>query len=183
MSTLALIATLYGERGRKWLPGFAQTLDKSTRQPDELYIVGETVSIPGGVIPYAYEINWVLDRTRCDYIAYATDDSWPEPEKFERMVAALDEHPEWGAVYVGQRRNGSEHPADRVVEDAFCTLDHTQIMHRRSPDRWPLEWDKIKLGDAHFWRCLHATFGHFYPVVGPILDVTQQTHDGLTARL
>jgi hypothetical protein len=166
----------------KWLPEFADALKQQTRQPDELYIIGETVTIPDRVIPYSYEINWVLDRTRCDYIAYATDDSWPEPEKYARMVAALDEHPDWGAVYVGQRRNGTEYPADRVVPDAYCNLDHCQIMHRRTADRWPLDWANVKLGDAHFWRALHNSIGPFYPVEGPILDVTQQTPDGLTAR-
>jgi len=181
--SLALIATLYGERGRKWLPEFAHSLTKQTRQPDELYIIGETVSIPSGVVPYSYEINWVLDRTQCDYVTYATDDSWPEPEKYDLMARALDEHPDWGAVYCGQVRNGSTYPADRVVEDAYCVLDHCQVMHRRTADRWTLDWANVKLGDATFWRALHASLGPFYPVEGPILDVTQQTPDGLTARL
>jgi spore maturation protein CgeD len=133
------------------------------------------------VIPYSLKINYALDRTRADYVTYLTDDSLPEPGKYEAMVKALDENPEWGAVYVGQRRNGSEHRAGGIVEDAFAKLDHTQVCHRLTADRWPLNPSFMRLGDAHFWRALHVSLGAFYPIPGPILDVVTQTPEGITA--
>jgi hypothetical protein len=197
LPSLALIVTAYGERGTRWLPEMRAAVADQTRQPDETWWMTEAIDPSMGyfdlptprdangrptVVPYSYAINYALDRTECDYIAYMTDDSWPHVEKFERMVAALDEHPEWGAVYCGQKRNGNDYQADRVVGDGYCVIDHTQVMHRRTADRWTLDMANVKLGDAHFWRALHASLGDFYPVSGGILDVTAQTPDGITAR-
>ncbi len=203
MSKLAVIATLYGERGAANWPRMRAALAAQTRRPDELWIMAEAV--PFGVfegfnvihlptprdangryaeIPYSRKINHVLDdiarRTSDMYIAYLTDDSLPHPEKYERMARALDEHPEWGAVWCGQRRNGTDCPANAVMDDAHCKVDHTQVMHRLTADRWPLDVRLIKLGDAEFWRALHRSLGAFYPVEG-ILDETTQTRDGISA--
>lgn len=128
------------------------------------------------VIPYSHKINWALDQTRADYIVYLDNGSMPDPEKYELMARALDEHPEWGAVYCGQRRTGHA-PADAhangVVHDAYCVLNYTQVMHRRTDDRWTLDMGHAvpDLADALFWRSLHASLGPFYPVAeGRLLD-------------
>lgn len=204
MSSIALIGTFYNRDPAR----SAEGIRAQTRKPDELWLLGETwddveritaqdwgrkqgwvVSLPtprdgGGrysVIPYSRKINYALERSRADYITYLTDDSWPAPEKLERMAAVLDENPEMGVVYCGQRRNGSEYLANRIVEDAYCVIDHTQVMHRRTDDRWPEDIEKMLLGDAHFWRALHARLGPFYPVPEGILDFVEQTKDGISA--
>jgi len=130
-------------------------------------------------IPYSLKSNYALDHTEADYITYLTDDSWPAPEKYERMVAALDENPEWGAVYCSQDFGGIRH-ADQVVADAHCRVDHTQVMHRLTADRWPTEIGDIMLGDAIFWRRLHASLGPFWPI-NEVLDFVRQTNDGISA--
>lgn len=169
---------------------------ESTRPPDEFWVmcegpddaeaVGEIadervivqilqtpLSGSGGyaVIPYSNKINWALDRTTADYIVYLDNGSMPDPDKYRVMAEALDEYPEWGAVYVGQHRTGytdANVHANQVIGDAYGVLNYTQIMHRRTADRWTLDmqWADPDLADAMFWRDLHASLGDFYPVGG-----------------
>lgn len=205
MTTLAVILTAYGARGAAALPELAAALAAQTQVPDELWVLTEDIPThvvarqawlarsvwlqdlptPRGldgryaVIPYSAKINHALDRTAADYVAYLTDDSRPAPDKYRSMARVLDSGV--GVVYCGQQRNGAAYPADTLVGDAYCVLDHTQVMHRRSDDRWPVELDHMRLGDAVFWRRLHARFGPFHPVPGDLLDVTDQTPDGISA--
>jgi hypothetical protein len=91
------------------------------------------------------------------------------------MVEALEAHPEWGAVYVGQHRTGFEDKlvlADKVIGDAYGVLNYTQVCHRLTADRWTLDmqWANPDLADAMFWRDLHKSLGDFYPVGEGILD-------------
>lgn len=130
------------------------------------------------VVPYANKINYALDRTDCDYLTYLSNDSIPHRDKYAEMSSALDEHPEWGAVYCGQMRNDTETPTRGVVADAYTVLDHTQVMHRRTDDRWSLDGN-IRLGDAEFWRKLHASLGPFHPVPA-ILDSAWRLEGGIT---
>lgn len=128
------------------------------------------------VIPYSHKINYALDRSRADYIAYLDNGSMPHPDKYAIMAAELDQHPEWGAVYCGQRRTGyaeATDTADSPVTDAYCRLNYTQVMHRRTADRWTLDMAHADpdLADAIFWRDLHASLGTFWPAApGRILD-------------
>lgn len=128
------------------------------------------------VIPYSAAHNYVLDRTDADYIAYLDNGSMPHPEKYDLMTRALAANPEWGAVYCGQTRTGyretTKH-AEGVESDAFCILNYTQVMHRRTADRWTTDMGHAEpdLADALFWRELHKSLGPFYPVApGLILD-------------
>lgn len=194
MSRLAVIVTAYGKRGAENIPRIIEALKAQTRQPDEVWWMTEGMAGIGtdlptprntdgsyAVIPYAVKINHALDRTTCDYVTYFTDDSWTAPEKYERMVAALDENPEWGAVYCTQEfGDGLLRVANEVVTDAHCVVDHTQVMHRLTADRWPEEIGDITVGDAVFWRRLHATLGPFYPVGVEVLDYVRQTPDGIS---
>ena len=131
------------------------------------------------VVPYSYKVNLGLDEMDCPFVTYMTDDSHPRPEKYEAMIRAL----RGGAkvVYVGQVRNGTAYDANGPVPDAFCKLDHTQVAHVATDARWPEGIDKMTLGDAYFWRELHARYGAFEPVPGGILDWTQQDARGITA--
>lgn len=208
MSKLAIIATLYGQRSLDNAERLSHAVRRQVREQDELWLMYEgdegfraaleicgpvagacipvEVATPRdangqyAIIPYSAKINHALDRTEADYIAYLTDDSWPAPEKYERMAAALDENPEWGAVYCAQDYGDAVRPAVDVMHDAHCKVDHTQVMHRLTADRWPLDMTDITVGDAIFWRRLHASLGAFYPV-NEVLDFVRQTKDGISA--
>lgn len=123
------------------------------------------------VIPYSNKINEALDLSDADAFVYVDNGSMPSPYKFELMAGALERHPDWGAVYVTQKRTGFQPTvceATDVVPDAFCFLNFTQVMHRRTESRWPLDlrFADPDIADALFWRSLHAEFGAFHPVGG-----------------
>lgn len=200
---VAAIATFYGRP--ELVERVAAAIRAQTRPPDELWLmyeggVGETLAVTDfgvtpflleiptprtttgryAVIPYSLKINRALDASGCDYIVYVTDDSIADPRKFEVMARALDEHPDYGAVYCSQEHEGGTRAADRPIDDAYCIVDHTQVMHRRTLDRWSLDVRHIRLGDATFWRALHGSLGPFQPIA-EILDTTRPTGSGITA--
>lgn len=189
---VAAIITAYGERGKRNIDKITAALLAQTRTVDQVWLVTEDMGLgidlptPRGedgryaVVPYAYKTNYALDRCDADYVFYVTDDSLPDPRKVEVMAGALDEHPDWGAVYCGQVRNGHTYDARETMHDAYCRVDHTQVMHRLTDDRWSLDMRDMRLGDAVFWRKLHASLGPFYPVP-EILDYVEQTQEGISA--
>ena len=204
--TVAAIVTLYNRPHN--VRRVAEAWMAQTQTPDELWLLTEGRIITEvykqewpdwrhirelptprrtdgtyAVVPYAQKINYALDRTACDFIVYGTDDSFPAPEKVGRMSHALDANPDWGVVYCGQSwrsPDGTEgHRGDiGRIDNAFSVIDHTQVMHRLTADRWDLDGE-IRLGDALFWRRLHASLGAFYPVADE-LDRTEQTADGIS---
>lgn len=120
-------------------------------------------------IPYSRKINTALDQTDADLIAHLDNASTPHKYKYELMAAMLEQHPEYGAVYCAQQRTGFHNTtswAEEIVPDAFCRLNYTQVMHRRTADRWTEDMVHANpdLADALFWRALHVTLGPFYPV-------------------
>lgn len=198
---LALIGTFF-RRFEQTPRLLERVYTDSTRPPDEFWLMCEdaedeararaavSLPVPGlrihrlatpraegryRVIPYSHKINWALDRTDADAVVYLDNGSMPSPRKFEVMLRALESHPEWGAVYCSQRRTGfrdEDSLALEVVPDAYCVLNYTQVMHRRTADRWPLEMSYANpdLADAVFWRRLHGSLGPFHPVGPEILD-------------
>jgi hypothetical protein len=206
---LAVIGTFY--RRPDIVPVIAECIRAQTRKPDSLWLLWEERSdaealyaadwgmevrvlpfgifIPrdvGGrplVVPPSAAINVALDLTDADCIAYLTDDSFPAPTKYERMVEALADH---GAVYCSQRYGyaGSWHGtrnADREQGSPFCVVDHTQVAHRRSDDRWPTDLQWMPYSDGEFFRRLVARFGPLYPIP-EVLDETMQQPDGISRR-
>jgi cellulose synthase/poly-beta-1,6-N-acetylglucosamine synthase-like glycosyltransferase len=120
-------------------------------------------------IPYSNKINYALDKSEADVFVYLDNDSMPSPEKYGLMEAALEENPEWGAVYVGQKRTGWNNMvfnSNLPVPSAFCVLNFTQVMHRKTDARWTLDmaYANPDVADGIFWRDLHKVFGWFYPV-------------------
>lgn len=140
------------------------------------------------VIPYSNKINWALDHTDADFITYLDNGSMPHPRKYEVMVGALD-RPGIGAVYCSQTRTGTTYGGmimmpEYPISDAYSVLNYTQVMHRKTDDRWDLDMQwavPYDLADAKFWRKLHASLGDFYPAwLGEeILD--EHRIDGLQA--
>lgn len=122
------------------------------------------------VIPYSHKINEALDETGCDLIAYLDNGSMPGERKYEVMASALEENPLWCGVYCGQKRTGyreEEAHAGPVVHDGFCAVNYTQVMHRRTEDRWPTDMRfavPVDFADGHFWRSLNEHRGPFHPV-------------------
>lgn len=128
------------------------------------------------VIPYAYKINHALDCAEGDAVVYLDNNSDPKPTKYQAMLTGLEQHPAWGATYCTQKRTGMNDMVFRAeypVDDAFCALNYTQVMHRPTADRWPLDMRLADpdLADGYFWRSLHMSLGAFFPVGGSeILD-------------
>jgi hypothetical protein len=196
MARLAVIGTFY-QRYERTEMLLNRILLESTRPPDEFWMMCEeeddailgfkwslqhpsltvkvlhtsrTIDNKYAIIPYSNKINWALDHTNCEYVVYLDNFSIPHIEKYRLMAEALDANPEWGAVYCSQNRTG--YVTDRwlrniVIEDAYCVLNYTQIMHRKTDDRWTLDmkWSDPDLADALFWRDLHKSYGSFYPVL------------------
>jgi len=123
------------------------------------------------IIPYSHKINWVLNRTGADAIVYVDNGSMPSREKYQVMIEALENNPSWGAVYCSQTRSGIDSRtewADRVVDNAYAVLNYTQVMHRKTDDRWTTNMAHANpdVADAMFWQSLHKSIGKFYPVDG-----------------
>ena len=209
VSTVAAIVTLYSRT--ESVCRLAEAWRAQERFPDELWLMCEgpiisevnrhqwgltthqhTRDLPTPrdadghylVIPYSLKHNYALDRTTCDYIIYGTDDSFPAPDKVEKMAAALDANPDWGAVYCEQSLRSADGTETHygnmgVVADAWFVLDLSAVMHRRTDDRWSLDMGVIRFADAHFWRALHKSIGSFYPVPFT-LDRHERTPDGVT---
>lgn len=200
---LACIGTFHGRLDLTG-PLLTRVLEEQTRPPDELWVMCEDMddwkaahpyikgrkNVKGAVlptpregkrytvIPYSHKINWALHRSRADAFVYLDNGSMPHPEKFRIMAEALEEHPTWGAVYCAQKRTGfvdQVMPADQPVGDGYCALNYTQVMHRRTYHRWPLDMRHADpdMADGVFWRSLHKTLGDFHPVGG---DLVLDTH-------
>lgn len=142
-------------------------------------------------------INMALDRDGSDLVTYLTDDSLPYPEKYERMAGALDAHPDWNAVYCSQAF-GSAASAESWLEctyhsysgvrtahdpqpTPFCVVDHTQVMHRATKVRWPVDLASRRYSDGMFFNELVRAGGPLMPVPD-LLDWTNQLPDGISAR-
>lgn len=179
-------------------------LTDSTRRPDETWLLCEgaddvkclraalrgqdrsgvtvkrlpTPTLNGryAVIPYSNKINWALDRTDADLIVYLDNGSTPHARKYELMCRSLEQWPDWGAVYCGQKRTGYmdvTYEARQIVDHADGQLNYTQVMHRVTEDRWPLDMALADpdVADGKFWGMLHRSLGAFYPAgVGYVLD-------------
>ncbi len=197
---LAVIMTMYG-RHENTYPLIERVLT-SSKIPDEIWIMCEgqddfdvasaaldklwrvnvtPILLPTprdgdryAVIPYSNKINYVLDRTKADAIVYVDNGSMPSETKFEVMLKALLDNPDWGAVYCTQQRTGyreETNGADRIIPDGYGILNYTQVMHRPTTVRWTTDMGKANpdLADATFWRDLG---GPFHPVDGQVVHDT-----------
>lgn len=205
MSRLAVIGTFY--RRPHLYPGIAAAIRAQTRAPDEMWCVYEDpadfaalsaqdwgpaelwflpVKVPRDadgrptVVPPSLCINAALDLTGADLITYLTDDSIPLPGKYAAMVRALKDH---GAVYCSQdySDSGAVRWATEPEPSPFCRVDHTQVAHRRSIDRWPTDLGTVRFSDGVFFRDLVERFGPLAPIP-EVLDRIRQLPDGISAR-
>ncbi len=126
------------------------------------------------VIPYSNKINFALDASRADAFVYLDNNSMPGPDKYRVMAEALEENPDWGAVYCSQERTGfatETFLARYPMPNAYCQLNYTQVMHRATSERWTLDMAHANpdLADALFWGQLHEQLGTFYPAGGDMI--------------
>ena len=137
-------------------------------------------------------INAALDNVCADYVAYLTDDSIPGNDKYRQMADALVEH---GAVYCSQDygnasgpeewlqepRSGGIRRADHIEMDPCYRVDHTQVAHRLTEDRWPTEMRFLRFSDGEFFSIIARRFGGLHPLPD-VLDWTRMLPDGISAR-
>lgn len=135
-----------------------------------------------------------------EYVTYATDDNTYVPERLEKMVKELDEDPKKAVVYsssktyhLNQRKETvkeTARPAERIVWNAPCAIDHCSVMHRFSvleqvKSAFGSYWDEspafYRIGDARFfWRVNH--FYPFYPI-SEELDINYITDQSIHYQL
>lgn len=172
---------------------------ESSKKPDEFWIMCETkedalnaaliagdkariIVLPTpkeedqySIVPYSNKINYALDRTDGDIIAYLDNGSMPHRDKYKIMYDTLVDHPLYGAVYCTQHRTGFQdliHVSENPIADPYAKVNYTQAMHRKTDARWTLDMQYATpndLADAIFWRDLSTVF---YPVpTREVLDV------------
>lgn len=123
------------------------------------------------VIPYSHKINWALGQTKANAVTYLDNNSMPSIDKYKAIVDGLEQNPDWGCVYVTQERTGFAPlicTADEVVECGAYRLNYTQLAHRRTADRWPLDmrYADPDIADAMFMVLLAKSLGPVFPVGG-----------------
>jgi len=149
---------------------------------------------------YCVLINEALNKVQGKYISYATDDNVYRPERLQKMVDYLDNHPEVQILYSaskimhldgkGEVLRTVERPAQKITWLAPCTIDHCSSVHRRTIlpiifEKWGSYWDEnpefYRIGDARFfWRLNH--FWPFYPL-NEVLDDNYITEMSLHSQL
>lgn len=121
---------------------------------------------------YAVQANTGLKLASGRYITYLCDDDWYAPQRIEVMTAMLDADPSIGVVYGAQAVTDEGGNVTRirefgpVVADAYCQVDHSSVMHTAEAGAKAGGWDESpehwRIGDAVFWRRLHAAGYQFH---------------------
>lgn len=121
---------------------------------------------------YAVQANMGLHLAAGRYITYLCDDDWYAPRRLEVMAAMLDADPSIGVVFGRQQiTDEAGNPTQvrdfpPVLDDAYCKVDHSSVMHTRAAGSKAGGWDESaehwRIGDAVFWRRLHAAGYQFH---------------------
>ena len=125
-----------------------------------------------GACRYAVNCNTGLKLATGRYVTYLCDDDWYAPQRLEIMAATLDADPSIGVVYGPQAVTDEAGNVTRirdfgpVVDDAYCLVDHSSVMHTAEAGvkagGWDESADHWRIGDAVFWRRLHAAGYRFH---------------------
>ena len=126
---------------------------------------------------YAAQANTGLKLAAGRRVTYLCDDDWYAPQRLETMAAALDADPSIGVVYGPQAVTDEAGTVTRirdfgpVVDDAYCLVDHSSVMHTAEAGvkagGWDESADHWRIGDAVFWRRLHAAGYQFHRAGDP----------------
>lgn len=125
---------------------------------------------------YAANANTGLKLATGRHVTYLCDDDWYAPRRLEVMSGMLDADPSLGVVYSRQMITSeagdplSTRVFEPVVGDAYCRVDHSSVMHTAEAGREAGGWDDSaehwRVGDAVFWRRLHAAGYSFHLAPG-----------------
>jgi spore maturation protein CgeD len=125
---------------------------------------------------YAVQINAGLKLATGRHVTYLCDDDWYAPRRLEVMSGMLDADPSLGVVYARQAVTGengaviTHRHAEPVMTDAYCRVDHSSVMHTAEAGQKAGGWDESaehwRIGDAVFWRRLHAAGYSFHLAPG-----------------
>jgi spore maturation protein CgeD len=125
---------------------------------------------------YAVQANTGLRLATGRHVTYLCDDDWYAPQRLEIMSGMLDADPDLGVVYSWQAVTDEEghvkwhRSFGQVVADAYCRVDHSSVMHTAEAGRKAGGWDESaehwRIGDAVFWRRLHAAGYSFHLAPG-----------------
>lgn len=121
---------------------------------------------------YAANANTGLKLASGRHITYLCDDDWYAPQRLEVMTAMLDADPSIGVVFGRQQiTDEAGNPTQvrdfpPVLDDAYCKVDHSSVMHTAEAGQKAGGWDESpecwSIGDAVFWRRLHAAGYQFH---------------------
>lgn len=121
---------------------------------------------------YAVLANTGLKLATGRHITYLCDDDWYAPQRLEVMAATLDADPSIGVVFGRQQiTDEAGNPTQvrdfpPVLDDAYCKVDHSSVMHTAEAGEKAGGWDESaehwRIGDAVFWRRLHAAGYQFH---------------------
>lgn len=138
---------------------------------------------------YAQNINYVINNSDSEFIAYLTCDDIYYPEHLEASVKYLNEHPEASVVFTDQKvvyyddntkvfTPSFDRICPSVVERAACIVDHNQVVMRRSAleesGLWNEDVSVYGAGDAAFWNKLNDAGFKFHRV--PIFGSEHRLH-------
>ncbi len=125
---------------------------------------------------YAVQANTGLKLAAGRHITYLCDDDWYAPDRLEVMSGMLDLHPHLGVVYARQGVTDEagnvtwQRVFEPVLADAYCRVDHSSVMHTAEAGYQAGGWDTSaehwRIGDAVFWRRLHAAGYSFHLAPG-----------------
>jgi len=136
-----------------------------------------TASERGKKVRYAVLANVGLRLAAGEYITYLCDDDFYYKERLKRMVARLDRdgvQAVYGtqALLVDGQVTGYR-AAVEVLEDAFCKVDHSSVMHTKAVANQVGGWDESpqnwRFADGVFWRKLNQA-GHAFHPINEVLD-------------
>lgn len=160
-------------------PGQSKVLDRYTDNPKCMVARSRIAEVDRKKkVRYAVLANVGLKMAKGEYITYLCDDDYYLPRRLELMVARLDQG-DAKAVYGSQLmiRDGETvgtRQAWAVLNDAFCVVDHSSVMHTAEVAREVGGWDEDPQhwghADGIFWRRLNQAGYKFYPIK-EILDV------------
>lgn len=131
------------------------------------------------VCRYARMINYGLKIATGDYIAYLCDDDFFMPRKLEVCANTLDSKPEIMVAYCKQKliyvdENNiptgevSQRFADRILDEAAFSVDHSSVVHRREVydlvGPWGDEQCYWNAADAEYWTRINNKGIVFHPI-------------------
>ena len=158
-------------------PGVTEYLREIWDYPQVIiYKSGVDSAVRADTCRYAVQANTGLKLASGRHVTYLCDDDWYAPRRLEVMSGMLDANPDLGVVYARQGVTDEagtitrERVFEPVVTDAYCRVDHSSVMHTAEAGVKAGGWDESaehwRIGDAVFWRRLHAAGYSFHLAPG-----------------